>query len=149
MFPYDPAHRFETQPGSLPHSLGGEERLENMVLHFRRDARSIVGDFDQQAIDLARRADTQLALSLHGVDGVVDQVGPDLVQVAAARADLRQGAVEIELHRDAVFQPVTEHQQRAFEALVDVHFLIGPLVHVGVLFNRRTRSEMRPLEFSI
>src|ERR1017187_10692713 len=102
-------------PGALPDTLGGEERLENMGLDFRRDARSVVAGFDQQAIQLAGGADAQFALALDGVDGVVDRVGPDLIQLAAARADLRQGAVEIELHAAALLYAVPQHQQGAFE----------------------------------
>src|ERR1039458_7218345 len=132
LWPFSTSRRSRSRPDTLV----SEELLENMGLDFRRDARSVVADFDQQAIQLAGGADAQFALALHGVDGVVDQVGPDLVQLAAARADLRQAAVEIELHIDTLFEAVPQHQQRAFDPLVDVHFLLRTLIHISVLFNR-------------
>src|SRR6202044_1338948 len=73
MIAHDTGSGFEAQARALSDALGGEERLEDAVANFRRDARPIVADFDQQAVQLARRADTQLALGLHSVDGVVDR----------------------------------------------------------------------------
>src|SRR5580658_180547 len=136
MAAHDAGGGFEAQSRTLSDALGGEERLKQTLADFRRDARSVIANFDQQAVQLARRADPQLALALHGVDGVVDQVSPDLVQLTAARANLGQGAVEIQLRHDAVFHAVPQHQQRAFETLMDVHLLLGSLVHITVLFNR-------------
>src|SRR5580692_7733753 len=129
------AHRFETQPGTLAHTLGGEKRFKDVRLHFGRDTWSIVADFDQYTIKLARRANVQFTLALHGIYGVIDQVGPNLIQFAAARAELRQRTVEIEFDRDALLEAVAEHEQGAFETLVDVHFLVGALVHVSVFLD--------------
>src|ERR1700691_4870975 len=135
MLLYDAADGLETQPGALSDTLGGEERLEDMRLDFRRNSRSVVGYFHQQTIQFTRRADAQFALAIHSVDGVVDQISPDLVQLAAAHANLRQRTVEIELYVNALLEAVPQHEQRAFEAFVDVHFLVGALVQISVLFN--------------
>ncbi len=76
-----------------------------------------------------------LAFALHGVGGVVDQVGPDLVQLAAVGADPGQAAVVFADQLHAVLELVVEHHERAFEAVMDVDLLLGCLVHVGVLFH--------------
>ena len=87
----------------MPDTFGGEEWLEDMGLHFRRDAWPVIADLDQYPIQFARGADAQFTLAVHSVDSIVDEVGPDLVQLAAVRADLRQGTIEIKLYRDAMF----------------------------------------------
>src|ERR1039458_1640392 len=77
----------EAQPAALAHVLGGEERLEDARLYLGRDAGSVVADLDHDVGAVASRLNSQLAFAVHGIDGVVYQVGPDLVEVAAGGAD--------------------------------------------------------------
>ena len=55
--------------------------------------------------------------AVHRVDGVVDQVGPHLVELAGVRLDRRHVGAVVAHHRDAVAELVAEHHQRALEAL--------------------------------
>src|SRR5436190_13198056 len=55
---HDTLNRIETQAGAFSYSLGGKERFEDMRLYIRRDAGTVVGDFDYYAAIVAVRADT-------------------------------------------------------------------------------------------
>src|SRR2546422_9971243 len=80
-------------------------------------------------IVIQKRGDANLAGALHGVDGVINQVRPDLVEFAAVGHDAWNSAVEFARDGD-VFEFVAEHGQRIFDALVNVHFLHRGFVHV-------------------
>jgi hypothetical protein len=75
-------------------------------------------------------------VAAHGVDGVVDQVGPDLVELAGEGEDVRQRAVVVAHHLDAVVQLVAEHGERGVEAVVHVEGLQRGPVHLRVLLGR-------------
>ena len=71
---------------------------------------------------------------VHGVEGVFDQRGPDLVELAAVGADRGQEGIEVGLDGD-VLQAGAEHGEGVFERLGDVDVLHGRLVHVGVVLD--------------
>src|ERR1700680_3770813 len=73
----------EAEPRTFPDSLSGEERFENVRLYAGQDSRPVIADFDHDAIILPVGADSEPALSAHGVNCVVDEVGPNLIQLAA------------------------------------------------------------------
>ena len=87
---HDPVADVQAQSRALPDLLGREERIEDAALEFGRDSRSGVTDLDQHTIPVPAGADGQRALAVHGIDGVVDDVGPYLVELAALGADLGQ-----------------------------------------------------------
>ena len=69
--------------------------------------------------------------SFNGMYGLVNKVGPHLVQFAAVGHNTGHGAVESPDQGHA-FQLVAQHGQRAFEAFMHIHVLCGRLVHVGI-----------------
>src|SRR5215472_17816013 len=83
----DAVHDIEPKPGALADSLGGEKRFKNTGLDIRWNSRPVVGDFDEDKIVLARGTDGQVAVAVHGVGGVINQIGPDLIEFAAAGHD--------------------------------------------------------------
>src|SRR5579864_4421899 len=85
----------EAQPAPLAYLLGGEERLEDAGLDLRRDSKTVVADLDHRILTLLARANAQLTFAIHGVDGVVDQIGPDLVQFGASGGNSRQRAIVV------------------------------------------------------
>src|SRR5436305_8273652 len=85
MFSDDPFHGVQSESSSLPDSLGGEERFIDMRHNFWRNSRTVVGDLDHHTVVVAIGAHVQLSLAAHGIDGIVDQVGPDLAQFTAKR----------------------------------------------------------------
>src|SRR5580704_16231217 len=72
----------EAETGSFTDSLGGEKWLEDFRLDFLGNSRAVVGNFDQHIVVVAHRANTKFATVFHDVGGVVDQIGPHLVQLA-------------------------------------------------------------------
>ena len=135
VFADDAARGIQPQTGPLPDALGGEERLEDAGLHVGRNAGPVVANLDQHAVQLVASAHPQLTLSIHSVDGVVDEISPDLVQLASISANMRQVGIVVPSDRYAGFQPMAQNRKSALEAVTEVNFLDGGLVHVGVLFN--------------
>src|SRR4029453_5551197 len=72
-----PIRDVQAQPSALPDRLGGEERFEDLLLHFRRYANARITDLDQGPAVLSGGAYGQRAAILHCVDGVIDRVLPD------------------------------------------------------------------------
>src|ERR1700676_4793527 len=129
MFSYDALDGIETQSGSLADSLGSEERLENVGLNFRGNAGTVVADLDNSAIILAKGSYSQLACSTHCVDGVVDDVGPDLVEFAAEGIHEERSFLIIPLHFHSPFEFVIQDSQRGLEGFHDIDVLQGRLIH--------------------
>src|SRR5919106_4007330 len=122
----------EAEAGALADRLGGVEGLEDVGQDRLGDARAGVGDLDDQAVAVAAGADGQPALAvhaLHGVDGVLDQVGPDLVELAGVGRQQRQRPVVVAHHLDARLQLVLEHGQGRLQPLVEVEPLQRAAVH--------------------
>src|SRR4029077_17395062 len=116
-------------------TLGGEERDgKNMRLGFRRNAAAVIGDFDEEVGTVTPGPNVDPSSSVHRIDGIVDEVGPHLIKLAAVGADLRQGAVKVA--RDGgVFQFVTQDNQRILNSLVDIDLLPRRLIHERIGFH--------------
>src|SRR5579863_7937762 len=95
MLLHDANGGIQSEAGAIADAFGGEERIENPVLNFRRDAWAVVANLDDHRVELAAGADSQFAVSVHGVDSIVDQVRPYLIQFTAIRADPRQFSIII------------------------------------------------------
>src|SRR5215470_379611 len=83
----DAVHDIESEAGAFADFLGSEKRFKNTGLDIRGNSRAVVGDFDEDKVVLVRGTDGQVAVAVHGVGGVVDQVGPDLIEFVAAGHD--------------------------------------------------------------
>src|ERR1700735_3946046 len=132
---YDPVDRIETDSRSFTDILRGKERFKEMRLHRVRNTRTVVDNFNENEIKLPRSANHQLTLTAHGIDGVVDEVGPNLIQLAPTSKYARQSCVVFTLHFHAAFQPEFQHRQGTVDAPMNVDFLFGRLVHVGVFLD--------------
>ena len=100
--------------------------VKNGVEHARpllgRDPGPVVPDLDAHAVPLPPGAQREPPAVVHGVDGVVDEVRPDLVQLRAGGLDRRQVGVEVADDLDVLLaQLVPEQRERALEAGLDVH----------------------------
>src|ERR1039457_2633700 len=84
----EPPHDIETQAGTLPDRLGGEERFENTLADLGGNAPSVVDDADHDALPLAFRGHVDPAGIGNGIERVVDQIRPDLVDLAGEAANL-------------------------------------------------------------
>ena len=110
------------RPGALADRLRREERVEDARLAASAGMpRSVVADLDETRWPWLARAHGDPAASADGVDRVVDQVRPDLVELGPRRLDGRQVGVELAHDLDLLrAQLVRQQRERALEALVDV-----------------------------
>src|SRR2546425_6015914 len=84
----------EAETGAGADGFRGKKRFEHVRLHLRWNARAVIDDFDDQLIVFQRSADADLPGAIDGMNRVIDQVGPNLVEFAAISHDARQGAIE-------------------------------------------------------
>ncbi len=81
----------EAESGTRSGRLGREERVEHSIDRLRGDARSVVLDFDDHLIILRKDSDLDEAVTatgvVDGVGGIVQQIRPHLVQLAAVGMD--------------------------------------------------------------
>jgi hypothetical protein len=76
----------QTKTGALSYFLGCEKGFEDVRMHLFGNAWAVVGDLHEQPAWLLGCAYPDAARSIHRVDGVVYQVRPNLVELAAVRA---------------------------------------------------------------
>ena len=91
----DPLNDVQSKPRAFADRLGREERLEHAALHLNRNAGTIVGDLDQNSVGLSAGFHTQRFRllrwqALHCIEGIVDEIGPDLVESTSVGSNTRQ-----------------------------------------------------------
>jgi hypothetical protein len=124
----------KAKPGALADVLGGVERLERPGQYLGGHPGAGVGDLDDDVPGVRSGRDAERPAGVHGVDGVVDDVRPHLVEVGWVRLDTRHaGAVSAD-DGHAVSQLLPQHHQGAVDALGDVDELQrGPVeLRVGL-----------------
>ena len=120
-------------PSPLPApGLGGEEGVEDARPELGRDPGPVVHDLHLDVPPGRPRAQLDRALAAHGVDRVVDQVRPDLVELARVRLDARQIGREVAPMLTPALQLVPEDDQRVLQPLAHVDLLHGSAVEVRV-----------------
>src|SRR5882724_925206 len=135
VFADDTLNGVEAEAGAVADALGGEEWLEDVGLNVFRNAGAVVDDFHQNVIAFVGDPDAELALIFHGVGGVVDEVGPDLIQFAAVGGDFGDPGSKFANYGNSFFELVLHDGDGGFEAANDVHFLHGGLIHVGIFLD--------------
>src|ERR1700674_1602537 len=83
VFFHDALNRVEAQPGSLAYSLGCEKWFKDVFLNLWRNAWTVVADLYHNATIVLIGSHSKLASSAHGIDGIIDDVSPDLIEFAA------------------------------------------------------------------
>lgn len=79
MFSDDSLHGIESQARALAHTFRREERFKDVSLNLGRDAGAIISDLNYYATIVAVGSHSKRAGTAHRVDGVIDEVGPDLI----------------------------------------------------------------------
>jgi hypothetical protein len=79
----------QSQAGANTGTFRSKERFEDAALNPGGNPRPVVDNFDHDFAVFGVRAENELSLTLHSVDRVVDDVGPDLVQLAPVGFDAR------------------------------------------------------------
>jgi hypothetical protein len=87
---------------------------------------AVIADANDEPSGLGPGGDFEFCALGRSIDGVVDEVGPDLAEGGAARADGggrgREALFDLNLLEA---QLVAEDGERALQAVVDVEFLAG------------------------
>ena len=128
----------QTQPGALAFRLGGEERLEDLLEDFRRNAAAVINDFNQHIVAvsdvnetiLARRSSIRprgpdqqapaTALLDHGVARIGAKIGHHRFQLALVGANARQVAAVDDVQLDALIDDVAQQRVVVRQRIGDV-----------------------------
>ena len=90
------ADDIEAETGSLPHGLGGEEGIEDARENLRRNAGAVVDDAHDDALTVAACIDLNAAAILNRIERVVDEVSPNLIELACESAHQRQAGFQLD-----------------------------------------------------
>src|SRR5713226_6552611 len=83
VFFHDALNRVEAQPCSLAYSLGSKEWFKDVWLNLGRNPWTVVADLHHDTTVVLIGSHSKRAFSAHGVDGIIDDVGPNLIEFAA------------------------------------------------------------------
>jgi hypothetical protein len=103
----------EAEAGALSRLLGRVEGLERAGRHLRRHARAGVADLDDDVALIGPGRHPERARAVHRVDGVVDEDGPYLIELARVDVDLGDVGTVVANDGNAVAELVPEHDQGA------------------------------------
>src|ERR1700761_611326 len=133
----DAACDVQAEPGPAADRLGGEEGLKDMFLVLFGDAGAVVGKADGDTVPVALGADGDFAALRRSVDGIVQQVGPHLVQSSGCIFKRRQiGGKVFSKHDCLMTQLVAEDDQGAVQAFMDVECATNALALVSIFLYR-------------
>src|SRR5579862_838715 len=76
---YDSLDRVEAEAGAFAYSFGGEKGFKDVRLDVGGYSRPVVGNGDDHAAVIGISSDKKLAASVHCINRVVDDVGPNLI----------------------------------------------------------------------
>ena len=116
------------EPGGFVVTNGIEDRVDEVL----GNARTRISDLDDHVGAASTGGDDDLSRALHCVDGVVEDVGPHLIELTPERFDRRKVVRVLSPNVDADFQPTPQHQKGIVEPFVDVNALRRRLVEVRV-----------------
>src|SRR5713101_6126083 len=105
-----------------------------------RETRSVgmPRDLDNHGVFVVACPDEDPAASVQGIDGVINQICPHLIQLRPIRLNSWQALVILADDLDSWAQLVPKHQKRFFDAFVHIDLLLWSSVHVRVLFDGPT-----------
>ena len=106
-----------------------------MGLQLVGNSRTVIANLNHSATVVAVGSNAKLAFSVHRVNRVIDNVSPDLVELAPKRIHEKWNAQVVAVYHNSLFQLVIQDRKCGFQALYDVHVLHRRLVHVGVFLD--------------
>ena len=107
--------------------FGGEERIENLRQHFRRNAAAVVAhhQVDHVVLGVVQQLDQQPAAVGHRLPGVDQQVQQHLLNLVAVDVGLRD-RLDLLFDRDAILVHLAfEQQQRVLDQLLQIGRLLA------------------------
>src|SRR5688572_31550120 len=110
----------EAQAGAFTFGLGREEGLEDPRHHFVWDSGAVIDDTDHHTgsftTPLHRRLDRDGTFTFQGMYGVLDQVGPDLVELVCV--DGHPGKFAVTARHRYTTQLIVEDDEGRLDTLV-------------------------------
>src|SRR5579862_5195167 len=91
----------QSQSCPLTHVLRREERIEDQPLDGIWDTGAVVHHLDQHVLGLARGTHGDSTATIYGIEGVVEQVRPNLVKLAPISSYPRQRRIVLANDFDA------------------------------------------------
>jgi len=79
VFLHNSLNSVQTEARAFPNSLGCKKRFKDVGLHLGRNAWTVIANLNYSATVVAVRSDAKLALTVHRVNRVIDNVGPHLI----------------------------------------------------------------------
>src|ERR1700733_7617923 len=102
MLTYYSAYRVQAETKALPQRLGGKERLKNARGKRSIDTHSVIPDLHKRHFSPRPGGHFQSALSIGGVDGVLNGRGPHLTQFSSESGNERHPRVVVAHHRHSL-----------------------------------------------
>src|ERR1700735_5865784 len=109
MLPDDALDGVQAEAGAFADAFGGEKGLKDVGLDFGGNSRAVVRELDHCATVVGEGSDAKLTGSAHRVNRVVNNVGPDLVELATKRIHQEGNGMVVALHRHAPLQLVIQN----------------------------------------
>ena len=127
----------EAEAGSDADGLGGKEGLKDLAAMFWSYAWALIDDSNTDPLALDPGADYDFSLLRRCVDGVVQEVCPDLADAGAAGSEDGDLSTELLLDRDLFLAEfVAEDGKSAVDGVVDIELMLLILVFVSVFLDR-------------
>src|SRR5581483_9376349 len=128
-------YRIEPQPRTLSNAFSSEKGFKDMCPYFRRDSGAVIANFDHHTPIVAVGPDPELALTVHRVNRVINEICPDLIELATEGVYEEGDGLIVTLNRNATLEFVIQDRQSRLKALHNVHILHRRLVHICVFLD--------------
>src|SRR5690349_3532852 len=135
VLPHNSLYSVQAESCSFSNSLGSKERLKDVRKYLRGNAWTIIANLNHHASVVTVGAHAKFTAPAHGINCIVDDVGPDLVELTSKRIHQQRNALIIALHYDSLFQFVIQNRECSFQAFCNVNVLDRRLVHMGVFLD--------------
>jgi len=96
----DRPHSVESETCSLPNALRREKGIEDVRLYLRGNSGTVIADFNHDIAVFTVNMEPEFSLTEHRFDGVLDKIGPDLIQFIAHRIHKEGHRRKSALHLD-------------------------------------------------
>src|SRR5215475_9680638 len=93
-----PAHDVQPKSCAFTDGLRSKKRIEDTVANFDRNTMPVIDHTDRYMITLTSGDDFNLATLVHGIQRVIDQVRPDLIELASESMHRWKILLEVQTH---------------------------------------------------
>ena len=121
----DPPHNIQPEPSPLAYLFRRKEGIEDTSTQLGRNPSSLVDDLNQHSVLLMSCPNAKLSMPVHGVNRIVNQVRPYLIELASLSQDTRQLGIVVPDDLDASAELVPEDHQGLLDPFMNIDLLLG------------------------